>query len=826
MAIIKKFDPKKIYITEKLSNRLSSLFDNSLTIIEAPTGFGKTTAVRYVLKEAEHPYIWFNIESSDQEQFIKDFSARISSISETAAHKIRTIGYPLDVRSSRSIARVLFDIEFREKTILVLDNYQLIADTHMDRVISDLTTKLNKNLVVIVLTQAIKTGVTFDLVLKKELNYIGKTEFELSKNDIIEYYKLCGIKLDDEEAISLYTYTEGWISALYLQMLSYKLTNTFEPNDSIENLVSKAIWNNLKRNEQDFLISISVFDSFTLRQAVNMYGNKLSEDKIEKVINDSGLIRYDSKEGKYYMHSLLKYFLSSEFEKIEPVFKKEIYKNAGDWFKANEKYYTAIEYYYKIKDYEAILSMEYGASEFGPYIKKDKKEMFVDIVSKTSFDIKNKYKLRYIIFVYYLFIFNERDMLENECEGLSELIKADITLLKREKEILLGNLEFVKALTVFNHFDKMIESYKKSFQLLKSPSTLFSSIGSWTFNCPSVLSTYHRSVGKLKEEVKIIDKGMPTYYKVTDGNGKGGEALMRAEMLLFQGDYADAEILCQKSMYMANTRNQTSVYLSAMMNLARIYCIKGEASNFFETIKELNQKIEDTKRYDLVIMSDLCNGMIYSILEDLEKIPSWLFESESVENNCTTLTLGYANIIYGKVLLIREDYTKLLGVSGQFIGVSNIFSNIIYKIYTYIYITIAHLNTRQYDKTTIILQDAIDLAMPDMLILPFAENYEGLSCELDKIAKNPIYSDFVKKIKVFSKTYTKGFKSIIKVLKNDQNYGLTNRELEVAKLAAERMTNKEIADMLFIAESTVKSNLKIVFNKLSINSRAELKEFF
>ena len=58
------------------------------------------------------------------------------------------------------------------------------------------------------------------------------------------------------------------------------------------------------------------------------------------------------------------------------------------------------------------------------------------------------------------------------------------------------------------------------------------------------------------------------------------------------------------------------------------------------------------------------------------------------------------------------------------------------------------------------------------------------------------------------------------------DYGLTVREADVAKLAAKRLTNKEIADQLFIAESTVKSNMKMIFNKLEINSRAELKNFF
>ena len=62
--------------------------------------------------------------------------------------------------------------------------------------------------------------------------------------------------------------------------------------------------------------------------------------------------------------------------------------------------------------------------------------------------------------------------------------------------------------------------------------------------------------------------------------------------------------------------------------------------------------------------------------------------------------------------------------------------------------------------------------------------------------------------------------------REDKDYGLTNRELQIAKLAAKRFTNKEIADQLYIAVGTVKSTLKTIFGKLHITSRGELKDFF
>jgi len=50
---------------------------------------------------------------------------------------------------------------------------------------------------------------------------------------------------------------------------------------------------------------------------------------------------------------------------------------------------------------------------------------------------------------------------------------------------------------------------------------------------------------------------------------------------------------------------------------------------------------------------------------------------------------------------------------------------------------------------------------------------------------------------------------------------LTNRELEVLKLAARGMGNRDIAGYLGLAERTVKGHLMSIFNKLGVGSRTE-----
>jgi DNA-binding CsgD family transcriptional regulator len=51
---------------------------------------------------------------------------------------------------------------------------------------------------------------------------------------------------------------------------------------------------------------------------------------------------------------------------------------------------------------------------------------------------------------------------------------------------------------------------------------------------------------------------------------------------------------------------------------------------------------------------------------------------------------------------------------------------------------------------------------------------------------------------------------------------LTERELEVARLVVERMTNPEIAARLYLSHKTVQSHLRNIFRKLDVSSRVEL----
>ena len=213
-------------------------------------------------------------------------------------------------------------------------------------------------------------------------------------------------------------------------------------------------------------------------------------------------------------------------------------------------------------------------------------------------------------------------------------------------------------------------------------------------------------------------------------------------------------------------------------------------------------------------------------LGKMDDLPGWLKSVHMIEEKCTVLTLGFANLVYAKNLLVKEEYSKFLGISGQMLGVSRVYGNILYEIYTYIYISIANYNLRNTAKAKKFIFEALELSLEDYFIMPFVENFDAIADILCMDIITPENKKFISKIHSTYKKYEKDFKIVQNAYRNDMDYGLTKRELQVAKLAAKRFTNKEIAEELYIAESTVKSNLKTIFSKLQVKSRSELKNYF
>jgi DNA-binding NarL/FixJ family response regulator len=62
--------------------------------------------------------------------------------------------------------------------------------------------------------------------------------------------------------------------------------------------------------------------------------------------------------------------------------------------------------------------------------------------------------------------------------------------------------------------------------------------------------------------------------------------------------------------------------------------------------------------------------------------------------------------------------------------------------------------------------------------------------------------------------------------KDLSGYDLTNREIEIIKQVSQGFSNKEIAERLYLGESTVKNYISTILDKLNLRDRTQLAVFY
>lgn len=142
--------------------------------------------------------------------------------------------------------------------------------------------------------------------------------------------------------------------------------------------------------------------------------------------------------------------------------------------------------------------------------------------------------------------------------------------------------------------------------------------------------------------------------------------------------------------------------------------------------------------------------------------------------------------------------------------------------------------------------DGLEVAMrlkdqfPDIKVIALSMNGEGPlaekmieQAEVDGyILKTTNKSELTEAIEsvyagdtFYAKEILDELKNFQKIKQENESINLTIREIEIIQCIASDLTNKQIADQLFISERTVETHRKNIFRKTNIHSAVGLVEF-
>ncbi|MDR2137694.1 MAG: LuxR C-terminal-related transcriptional regulator [Synergistaceae bacterium] len=827
------------YFPDRLKKRLFMIPDHPVTIVEAPSGFGKTTAVREYLKNAldaskkpaeekgvsspEFKSVWSIIGEENHRNEWNILCDAMKKADGELGTELEKLSVPYNDDDVFRMGNILRNAEEKEDTFIVLDNYQFVRDRIPPKYMESLFHSLPPKLHLVFVSQLVNP-VSISLAGNARVNHIKKDCLNFDADDIRSFFKLYNLRITKEQANEINHFTEGWIAAIYLTLLRYAEEGKFSDAEDVSKLMENTVWNRLSADERQFLLKMSRFDSFDIELARFMNETEDIDKKILTMLERNGFVYYRSEERRYFVHGLLQDYVRREFEAESLSFRARVLRSTAGWYESRSQNFLALKYYSAVNDFEALLRLKLASSDFTATASAENKALLLSVMERCPKDVLMGHPKALLVFAFTLFVYNEKERLLDLCGEVQKALAETRgcggatpmsigKLTEAEKHGLAGELVFLTAFLEHNDFAKMADGYRRAYELLGGPTTIINRKGPWTFGSPSVLYMFYRD--DAEADTACLEKNLGAYLRVANGHGTSADMLMRGELQFNQGKIQDAEISAHRALYVADGHEQLNLALCACFLLAQIAVAKGDGREYRLHIKNLKERAENSRLPVYLTMVDLCLGFLFAVTDGAISCPSWLGTDE-VLSRVRFMTRPYVDIVLSKSLLLSKEYAKLAGTGEEMSKKAAYYPNGLAEIYIALHLSLAYERLGNKKGAEETLSSALSLALPNRIIMPLAQNYETLRPVLQRLGG--IDEETRRRIAELAARWSEG----VEELKKASEHILSGREREVALLVSQGLTNQEIAKRLFISYSTVKSLLDRAFKKTETQSRVEL----
>ncbi len=813
----------RILRRKRVIDVLEQTMSYPLTILSATMGYGKTTVIRDFLSQKSTRSIWLSLVGYDGDEsiFWEKLCKAFCKISPEFGEKLERIGFPVDSRQNSAVLE-LFYLLGQEETVFVIDDYHLVDHLSPLGTLMELVAEEEiPNFHMILLTRTRPRFHLLNLIAKDLCCYLDTDLLSFTFDEMKEYFHFMELHILPEEIERIYHYTEGWISAIYLMLLGVQKGVPVSEVSDIEQLVSDNLFSQMEESLQQLLISLSVLDQFTLQQASEITQNHAAPVMLKKLVEQNAFVDFDRQAGIYKLHNVLLDFLRSKVD-MEGIDLREVCWRAGRWFLDQKDIISAFEYYFRGQHLQELLAEINERRTVGCWY------VGIDLLSKIYQAIPTDWYLQY---PYPMLHFARSFLLRGKKEDGQKIGKIISVLEKKysqhqgvsekQQNQILGEIEIIKIFLAFNDAEKMVILSRNAKELMgEEVSAIILRENEFSFGVPHLLHTYFRQPGTFRQTLTWIEKGFPP--QVFDGCGTGCELVAVAEYGLETGDYNNCRLFADKAIYKAKTMGQTGIILCARFAMMRLYLLEGNFADAKAIIAQMRNllfdlrekiNIQNTVIYNSTI--DICEGFLFGCLNTPDLIPAWLRDGNFSSRVLMLQGLGYPSLIHEKAVLLAGDWIALEVLCENFVSENRVFHNQLGLIHNGIYAAVAKEHLYGMEMGAAALLAVLYEAQMDGICLPFAENARFLLPmlyeirEMEKLDK--VYLEAV--IGLCEQYHTK--------LQQQQNASvqLTTREREVLCLLAQGLTQREMADRLFLSVSSIKKYLENIYGKFEVNNK-------
>jgi DNA-binding NarL/FixJ family response regulator len=315
-------------------------------------------------------------------------------------------------------------------------------------------------------------------------------------------------------------------------------------------------------------------------------------------------------------------------------------------------------------------------------------------------------------------------------------------------------------------------------------------------------------------------------------NNPEAYALFKAQIAYRRGEIAATY---KNARYFLDSHSGLYAILGAGMLLANVAIWSGDINLWYEAKRHICEAPHESEEEREIISLTL--AVIDSSIYDNKDFPEW-FTSGNFEvlppDSHPSAKVYFVKYLYMEAFALASGQRNIDDVRGlslmrlmpraiePLITQAVADKTVVPEIYLRLSAAVAYYNSSREKRAVEHIDKAIAMALPDGLygiLAEYVRHFDGILekriAEVDAIA--------LERVRELSAVYIKSWTRLSGAVRNRQlATDLTQREREIAKLAAFGYTNKEIGAMKFVSESTVKQTILRVLQKTGIKDRTEI----
>ncbi len=818
----KKNDLNTIYISERLQEKLRPISRCALTTVVAPMGYGKTTAVNWYLNERikkDHggvirisiytnnlPIFWKSVQNAFRFagfDFFEDYEC------------------PSDPASGGLFADDLSHLLAGEADYYIfIDDFHLLTDARIADFLCTLARRIPENVHLVVASRdRFLTGGAV-VSLGSKLHQITVDHLRLNHTELSIYAHLCGTELSDRQIESLLHSSEGWFSAVYLNLCSFAEQGKLPDNHSdIYEMFSAAMIDLLPDTQREFLIVMGLADEFSAEMAKFITGNEDTKQLLADMTSQNAFVSRLADGVTYRFHHMMKECAERAFAALDQEKKTFYLDRYGQWYEDHRQYLHGLASYRKSGNFDAALRVI--QKDAGILLASLKAEDVLEFLSRCPKEVLEKHPLSVLVLMRSMFNWRKIPQMLQLKEFLIQAIDRHKEISEEERGNLLGECDLITSFLMYNDISQMSRFHRSASRQMSRPAISIRNDGGWTFGSPSVLMMFHREPGELLKEQEEMNECMPHYYKITNGHGQGAERVMDAEALFVQGNFADAHIALEGAYSQIEENGQECMALCCdFLSMRLSLCMDIKQRYSFE------QRYMDLMKHHNSMWINIFNSTCayyYALTGCVDKIPELFGDHRLATVNFLAPGRPMMEMIENQVYLAQGAYAKVIGRREGILAMCEGLHYALVALHVQIQTAAAYEKMGKQGEARAILKQALLAASKDHMVMPFVENFTYLE-PLFKGSMPEIEEKFLEKILFLGKIYGENCKN----KGNEKQYPeqfkcLTEQELKLTELMAAHMSNKEIAAKLYLSEGTVKQYINQIYSKLEITGDTRTK---